>query len=220
MNYFKIFPIGIAVALLSLAGCHGDDRDTVPEFTTQIFSDPGLDGDIERTEANDFFVTQGMSSTVQSVFAGIDSVSASEFKTFLNFHLDGSGGVPGDAIIDNAFLDIFIDRLQPAGSSLRLLIELVSFQPPTLFESDFDQTVQPPLASIRITTPITDADVGTSVSVDVTALMVEAQNRGLNDFQLRISEDPGSPAPVLIEIDDTTASDRKSFAPLLTVTYF
>jgi hypothetical protein len=45
--------------------------------------------------------------------------------------------------------------------------------------------------------------------------MAEAQQRGLNDFQIRILEDDGFVFPGLIEIDDTTI-DR---APLLTVTY-
>jgi hypothetical protein len=46
--------------------------------------------------------------------------------------------------------------------------------------------------------------------------MVEAQRRGLADFQIRILEDDGFVFPGLIEIDDTTINR----APLLTVSYF
>ena len=56
--------------------------------------------------------------------------------------------------------------------------------------------------------------------VDVTALMVEAQRRGLVDFQVRIMEDLGPAIPVLMVIDDSTGANRPSRAPLLTVTYF
>ena len=50
--------------------------------------------------------------------------------------------------------------------------------------------------------------------------MREAQRLGLPDFQVRILQDLGPGIPVLMVIDDATGSDRSSFAPLLTVTYF
>ena len=161
-----------------------------------------------------------MSPTVQSVFAGIDPVARTEFRAFLDFPLTGAGGVPGDAIIDSAFLDIYINSLQPNIGTIPILIELVSFQPPTLLETDFDRTLQPPLASLVISPPISQADVGANLSIDVTPLMIEAQRRGLVDFQLRIMEDLGPAIPILVEINDTTGVDRGSFGPLLTVTYF
>jgi hypothetical protein len=43
---------------------------------------------------------------------------------------------------------------------------------------------------------------------------------GLVDFQVRILEDLGPAIPGLIEINDTTASNRSPFAPQLTVTCF
>jgi len=58
------------------------------------------------------------------------------------------------------------------------------------------------------------------VSIDVTSLLVQAQQLQLPDFQVRILEDLGPAIPVLIEIDDTTGANRASQAPLLTVTYF
>jgi len=223
MINLKSFTLAIACAVISLTGCHnGDDGDIGPPIlvTTQILSDPGFDGDIEQTSLNSFTITQGMSPTVQSVFAGIDPVARTEFRAFLDFPLTGAGGVPGNAIIDSAFLDIYIDSLQPNVGNIPILIDLVSFQPPTLIDTDFDRSLQPSLASIVVSPPLSQADVGTNVSIDVTPLMIEAQNLGLLNFQVRIMQDLGPAIPILLEIDDTTGADRGSFAPLLTVNYF
>jgi len=136
----------------------------------------------------------------------------------MDFPLTGAGGVPGSAIINSATLDIFIDSIsiQPAASSIPIRIELVTFPPQTLLASDFDRTIQPALAFTTIIPPISRADVSRHVTVDVTSLMVEAQRRGLSDFQIRILEDDGFVFPGLIEIDDTTINR----APLLTVSFF
>lgn len=221
MVYARILTAAIACAVLSLAGC-GGGGDTVARspVVTQILSDAAFDGDIQQTAPNTFTITQGMSPTVQNVLAGIDPVTLTEFRAFLDFPLNGAGGVPADAAIDSAYLEIFIDDLQPPGASLPILIDLVSFQPPTLVGTDFERTAQPPLASTIISPPITGADVGTYVSVDVTSLMVQAQRSGLPDFQVRIMEDLGPPVTALMVIDDTTGANRAARAPLLTVTYY
>jgi hypothetical protein len=222
MNNLKSFTLAIACAAISLTVCGGDDNGhgPPPAVVTQIQSDPGFDGDIEQTSPSSFVKTQGMSPTVQSVFAGIDPAAGTEFRAFLDFPLTGAGGVPGDAVIDSAFLDIYINSLQPNIGTIPILIELVSFQPPTLLETDFDRSLQPPLASLVLNPPLSQADVGTNVSIDVTPLMIEAQRRGLVDFQVRIMEDLGPAIPILVEINDTTGVDRGSLGPLLTVTYF
>jgi hypothetical protein len=223
MQHLRALFFAIACAALSIAGCGGGDGGSAPPpqpVTTQILSDPGFDGDIQQTSPLAFNVTQGMSPTVQTVFAGIDPLTLTELRAFLDFPLTGAGGVPGDAVIDTAFLDIHVDSLNPAIGTIPILIELVSFQPPTLLDTDFDRTLQPPLASVVVTPPINQDDVGTNISIDVTPLMIEAQNLGLVDFQVRIMEDLGPTIPILMEIDDTTGSNRNTFAPLLTVTYF
>jgi hypothetical protein len=213
--------IAAACVVLGLAGCGGGNDNPPPStYTTQILSDPAFDGDIEQISANSATITQGMSASVQNVLAGIDPVALTEFRAFLDFPLTGPGGVPGNAGIDSAYLEVFIDNLDPPNGTLPILIDLVAFQPPTLIATDFDRTVQPPLASTRISPPITASDVGTYVSVDVTSLMVEAQRMGLPDFQVRIMEDVGPPIPALIAIDDTTGANRSARAPLLTVTYY
>ena len=221
--HVRIPVIATACVILSLSACGGGGGggDNAPQpVQTQILSDAQFDGDIEQTSPNTFTITQGMSSTVQSVFAGIDPVAGTEFRAFLDFPLTGSGGVPGNASIDSAFLEFYVDDLQPSTGKLPLRVDLVAFQPPTLIETDFDRTVQPALASVIVTPDISSSDVGKFVPVDVTALMVEAQRRGLVDFQVRIMEDLGPPIPVLMIIDDSTGAARGSRAPLLTVTYF
>ena len=209
--------------VLTLTGCGGGGEGTIDvprSVTTQILSDSRFDGDIEQTSPTSYTVTQGMSSAVQTVFAGIDPAGGTEFRAFLDFPLGGSGGVPADADIDEASLEIYIDDLQPITGRLPIRVDLVAFQPPTLIADDFSRTLQPALASVIVTPDITQADVGTFVPIDVTSLMVEAQRRGLDDFQVRIMEDLGPAIPVLMIIDDSTGSNRSTRAPLLTVTYF
>lgn len=213
--------IALACGLLALSGCgEGDGRDGPETFTSQILSDSAFDGDIERTSPNTFIVTQGMSSTVQNVFVGIDPAAGTEFRAFLDFPLTGPGGIPASAIIDSAFLEIYVLDLQPRSSRLPVRVDLVAFQPPTLIDTDYDRTLQPALASVVVFPDISSADVGTCVPIDVTALMREAQRRQLDDFQVRILEDLGPAVTSLMSIDDTTGSNRSSRAPLLTVTYF
>jgi len=211
--------VAMAGALLGLAGCGGGDNGMAPQFTTQILSDAGFDGDIEQTSPGGYVVTQGMSPNVQSVFAGIDPVAQTEFRTFLDFPLSGSSGVPGDAFIDSAFLEFFVDDLQPANGSVPIRVELVSFQPPSLIGTDFDRTIQPPLAAVVVTGDVNGADIGHFVPVDVTSLMIRAQQLRLADFQVRVMEDLGPAIYTLMVIDDTTGSNRPSRAPLLPVTY-
>jgi hypothetical protein len=217
--HLRIPAIAAACGMLFLSGCGGTDTDD-GLVTTHILSDPRFDGDIERIAPDTYTVTQGMSSSVQSVLAGIDPVGGTEFRAFLDFPLGGSGGVPGDALIDSAFLELYVTNLDPITARLPLRIDLVAFQPPTLIGTDYSRSVQPALASVTVSPDISRSDVGNYVPIDVTPLMREAQRRGLADFQVRIMEDLGPPIPALMIIDDPTGSDRSSRAPHLTVTYF
>jgi hypothetical protein len=222
MNSLRNIVLILASAAFALTGCNGGggDRGPPPIVTTQIMSDPAFDGDIQQVALNSYVITQGMSPTVQSVFAGIDPASSTEFRAFLDFPLTGPGGVPGNANIDSAFLDFYVNSLQPNVGTIPIRIDLVSFQPPTLIGTDFDRGIQPPLATLVISPPISQADVGTNISIDVTPLMMTAQNLGLLDFQLRILQDLGPGVLILMEIDDSTGADRGQFAPVLTVNYF
>ena len=186
---------------------------------THILSNPRFDGDIEQTSPTSYIVTQGMSPSVQSVLAGIDPTVRTEFRAFLNFPLGGSFGVPANAIIESAFLEVLVDNVIPGNGSVPIRVELVAFQPPTLIGTDFDRTFLPPLAAVLVSGNVTVADIGQFVAVDVTSLMIQAQHRGVVDFQVRIMEDLGPASFTLIVIDDAITADRPQRAPLLTVTY-
>jgi hypothetical protein len=212
----KILITAIFMSLImTISGCGGGGVDnSTPTFVTQIFSRPALDGDIKLDTSNNFTVTQGATS----LYAGINPDTGSEFRSFLVFPLTGSGGVPGYASVDSAYLNIFIEGITilPAAASIPIRIELVSYPPSQLLASDYSRTIQPPLTATTIFPPIFRSDVGRFVSVNVTSLMREAQHSGMANFQIRILEDDGFVYPGLIEINDTTANR----APLLTVTYF
>lgn len=207
-------------ALLCLAGCDNTgSRFVPPPVVTYILSNPRFDGDIEQTSATTYIVTQGMSPSVQSVLAGIDPTTRTEFRAFLNFPLGGSGGVPANASIISAFLEVLVDDLIPANGSVPIRVELVAFQPPTLIGTDFDRNALPPFGAVLVSGNVTGADIGRFVPVDVTSLMIHAQQRGLVDFQVRILEELGPPSFTLMVIDDPITADRSQRAPLLTVTY-
>jgi hypothetical protein len=204
------------VTFIALAGC-GGGGDNPPDITqTQILSDSGYDGDIEQTGPDSAVVTQGMGPQVQQVFAGIDPASGDEFRAFLHFPLDT---VPGKAHIDSAFLEIYIDDIQPSNAVIPVRIELVSFPQP-MVATDFDRTAQPAIAYTILSPRLGPSDLGKYVPIDVTDLMKQAQRLGLADFQVRIMQDLGPPIDGLFKIDDSTGSNRPSLAPLLTVSYF
>ncbi len=212
----------LAIVALTMLGC-GSGSSPPPQVVTQIVSDPTQDGDITKaTPSSVPAIVQGMGGSVQSVFAGIDPLTLAESRAFLDFPLTGAGGVPGNAVIVSATLDIVINSIQPQPlvGTIPIRIDLVSFQPPALVGTDYDRTSQPALATLTISPPISQADFGQHVAVDVTPLMVEAQRLGLLNFQVRILEDFGPVNPGLIEINDTTGANRGVLAPLLEVTYF
>jgi hypothetical protein len=213
--------ISMLGALLWLSGCGADHGFTgfPPPVVSQILSNPRFDGDIEQISPGTYLVTQGMTPSIQSVLAGLDPTTQTEFRAFLNFPLGGSGGVPLDAIIDSAFLEVLIDDVIPRNGAVTIRVELVAFQPPTLIGTDFDRTALPPLGAVLVEGLVTSADIGHFVPVDVTSLMVQAQHRGLSDFQVRILEDLGPSNFTLIVIDDSITSARPQRAPLLTVTW-
>lgn len=209
----------LTAMMLALSGC-GGGSDAPPLLVTDILSDPAFDGDIALDPVSGLFtVTQG---NTESVLAGIDPATGVEFRAFLDFPLRISGGLPFNANISSAVLDIFINTIipQPLLATIPIRIDLVTFQPPILLETDFDRTIQPSLATLTITPPISQADFGNHVLVDVTGLVTVAQQLGLDDFQIRILLDLSAVSPGLIEINDTTGANRPTLAPLLSVTYF
>jgi hypothetical protein len=201
-------------AILALTGCGGGSTDVAvainpPPFVASVLSDPLLDGDIE-VGAGITTIRQG---NTLSVYVGIDPVTLSETRAFLDFPL---ASIPGNAIINSATLDMVVDSLQPSGALVPILVDLVSYPQP-LLAVDFGGTF---LATTTITPAITSLDIGNHVTVNVTALMQEAQRRGLAHFQVRLLQGPGGTATGLVQINDTTGVNRPAHAPLLTVVYF
>lgn len=205
--------------ILLMAGC-GSESIGPPVFSSSILSNPVYDGDIQKLPVTGVYsVAQG---NTQSVYAGVHPTSGAEYRAFLDFPLTGFGGVPANALITSAFLDIVINSItpQPLVGTLPIRIDLVAFQPPLLVGSDFDRTLQPALATLTVSPPISQSDFGRHVTIDVTSLLIEAQRMRLSDFQVRILEDSGFTVPGIIEINDTTGSNRSALAPLLQVTYY
>ncbi len=215
----KIPVVVLLVATLMFAAC-GDRNSSPPVIVTQILSDVTYDGDIARDPVSGAYtVTQALDT--QSVFAGIDPATNVEYRAFLDFYLGGPGGVPLDAAIASATLDIFIDDIlpNPLIGTIPIRIDLVYFQPPNLRDTDFDPSVLRALASLTIQPPISEADFGNHVPVDVTFLMREAQRLGLPDFQVRIMRTFGSDSGLIV-INDTMGPNRDLLAPLLEVRYY
>jgi len=199
-RFFAAFLISL---MLLASGC---GSNTPPVVVASIASSAAYDADILNG-------TTVSPPNTASVFAGIDPVSLSEYRAFLLFPLVGA--VPGNAFIDSATLEIFIDSitLHPLASSIPIRIELISYTPPVI-PSDYYRANLSPLAYTTIIPPISSADRLRFVRIDVTGLMIEAQIRGLSNFQIRILEDDGFVYPGLIEINETNAK-----APLLVVAY-
>ncbi len=202
--------------LLPLAGCGGHDNPPPPPLqTTQILSDPVYDGDIYQ-DINGL-IAQPTQGSLPFLKVGVDQVTGGEYRTFLDFYLGGTGGVPLNAIIDSATLDVLITNILPTSPavSIPIRIDLVSLQSLILAPADFFQLAE---ASTTITPPISQSDFSQHVPVDVTQLMRKAQLLGLSDFVVRISLDVGG-TPGYIEINDTLG-DPAASAPLLEVNYF
>lgn len=206
-----------ALLMISLLfGCYWDSENHhrhSSTFVSQILSDASADGDIAFTAPSAYVVSSA--AATHNVQAGVDPLSGDEYRGFLDFPLGGSGGVPLDATIREATLEIAINAVAVAtpGDTVPMILDLVAFQPPSLIGTDFDRSVQPPLLSLPFV--FFESDAGNSVALDVTPFMEEAQRRGLPDLQVRVLLD-FSAISGLIEIDD----DAVVTAPLLTVRYF
>lgn len=207
--------LGVIFMVAMLVNCrveYHDDYDPAPKYEIQIASDPDADGDIAFSPPDNVTVTSA--SATGSVLAGISPVFEDEFRGFLSFPLRGTQGVPLYADIESATLEIFISDVAEfsPGKGVPLLIDLVSFSPHTLIASDFDRA---PLLTLYSNIVFAN-DAGFFLSFDVTPLMVEAQRRDLDNFQIRISLDSALASSGFIEIEDNVLKT----APLLTVTYY
>jgi hypothetical protein len=207
--------LALALVAAALTGCIVvvDNReDPSPTFTADITSDAAADGDIALSPSEIYTVSSALDTG--DVLAGVDPVSGDEFRGFLDFPLRGTHGVPSNAVIKSAVLEIFINGISVSSADriLPFLIDLVAFQPPAIIVDDFDRLVQPALLTMPF--DFYPSDAGAKVLIDITALMQEAQTEGLPDFQLRFLLDFTATSG-LIEIDDRGLET----APLVTVSY-
>ena len=117
----KMLFAAVLMSLMVMSGCGdgGGGTTTVvtpaPSVVTRIASSLASDGDILNG-------TTVSPLNAPSVFAGINPFSPSEFRAFLDFPL--TGAVPGNAFIESAKLEIFINSiiLDPAASSIPIRI--------------------------------------------------------------------------------------------------
>ena len=135
-----------AFLIFTLTGCSSHDNNESPVFVTTILSDAAFDGDIQLN-----FLSRALSiaqGNTQSVFAGIDPIYGDEYRAFLDFLWTvrtasrETQSSNRRSSIYSSTISIFNFRL----STIPLRIDLVSFQPPFLFESDFDLSASPHLA--------------------------------------------------------------------------
>lgn len=194
----------VGVLALFLAGCGGGSGG-LPFI--QSVSDPLADGDIGFTPPATFSFSQA--NITGDVQYGFDS-GGTEYNAFLDFPLDGftGGGVlPLNAVIVSADIEVFVNDVQ-FSSSVPTLLDLVPFSVP-LTSADFNRAA----LLTRSVFDIRSLDIGRRVHIDVTSLMIEAQNRGDLSLQLRFV--PASLASGLVVLDDAVAGRE----PVLTVHY-
>jgi len=197
--------VGVLVVVLASCG-GGDDHRTV---VIRSLSDRPVDGDIGFTAPATFLISQA--DATGNVQYGFDS-GGTEFRAFLDFPLDGSTGggvVPLNAVIVSAYIEVLVNNVSFA-SSVPTFLDLVPFPVTGLTISDFDSA---PLLT-RTQFDIRTLDINNFVRIDVTSLMREAQNQGLQNLQLRFL--PASLASGLVELDDSSVVGN---APLLTVEF-
>ncbi|GFO56544.1 hypothetical protein GMSM_35510 [Geomonas sp. Red276] len=205
----KLWTILLLLVAVTLAGCGGGGNDH-PLITQDILSNDNVDGYVVENTAGNRSVGLVVRDGLNTVPAGIDPVSDSEYRAFLDFPLDT---IPLRASVTGATLDLTIRDYNSKASSIPLRIELVNFGPP-LSTDDYDRALLIPL-DVR-TVNIFPSDLNHHVLIDVTDLMLTAQRLALANFQIRVMEDLGTVIPGRIAIDDSTST---SVAPLLTVDY-
>ncbi len=206
--------------LLVLAGCGDDSYDYgyyyyspyppyPPNNTAQIFSDASLDGYLAKDATGTITVTQGMSSGVQSVLAGVGP-TGTEWRAFLDFPLTEAGGLPPAATVTTAVLELYVESVQ-AAAAFPVRVDLVAATR-QLGAADFDSA-----ALATVATMVEPTAAGKYWDIDVTPLLAKAQALHATNAQLRFASG-GTPLGV-VEINDSTTANWQKYAPLLQVEY-
>ncbi|MDA8105859.1 MAG: hypothetical protein M0Z71_10825 [Nitrospiraceae bacterium] len=230
-----VFLIVSFILAIFLAGCGGGDNGVVVvPNVVRISSDQVFDGDITSDAATGNLSAPTFADVSQNVLSGIvfDPVTdaeISETRGFLHFTLSGTG-VPRDAArITLAKISVVVSSVTPVATDsfaeIPFFIDLIdtSLYPAPIVSSDFDAS---PVSSM--TTFYRGADAGTLVEIDITSLLQDALDRGLNDFEVRLRFDRTrfqtdlTTIRGLVDIDDANDApghQRIDFAPLLHVEF-
>ena len=211
----------VGVLALILAGCGGGDDRSV--FTEKIDSNLSVDADITRDLGTGTVGAPILASNTENVLAGVTvdtgGTSVADTRGFLNFPLSA---IPLNASIRFASVTVFLNQVTLRSPLLPSpffidLIDTVSFPPP-IVSADYSA----PFAATR-SFDFLNTDQGFSVEIEVTSLMVEAQNLSLPSFEVRLGfdndaflADPNTTRG-LIEIDDRASA--LSQRPLLRVEF-
>lgn len=204
----RVLWLVLAAVLAALAGCGGGDD--LPLYKEVIPSDVSFDGEIVDVGG---VRTTTFADTVTGIYAGVDPDNGDVYRSFLHFPL---GAIPLDAVISSATLSLVVKSVDPLTPSdtIPISVELVSFGPP--LEAAYFNL--PPLVATSITPPISINDATHRIDIPVTALMVEAQRQGLDNFQVRLRQtnDFTTNVPGLMQIDESAVQTE----PRLIVYYY
>jgi hypothetical protein len=195
-----------------LFGCNSSDHHDDPQSVNiEIDSDWNFDGDIAFSENPDKY-DLSTAKVTHEVIVGIEPGGTVEYRGFFDFSLTP---LPLAAKIEEATLYLPVSGMSIADgvTSVPLSMNLVHWDPPNLVGRYYDLQQQPAILTMGVN--ILDSDVGGGfVPVDVTTLLDEVQQRGYDDFQLRLLLD-------LYELDGLVVFDDSNVnAPYLAITYY
>lgn len=211
IKWWMILAAFLVLALLG--GCNSDNNDDPPQtYSMEFLSALSYDGYVGLSPYEEY--TVHTADATGKIEVGVDPNTSDEFRGFLAFDLRDNPWLPWDADIKEATLELYFRKARSdvPGTTIPLVMDLVSFEPPELRPTDFELSELPYLLSMPI--DIMETETGYYMEFDVTSFLIEAQDQELNYFQLRFVLDLSVPGGY-VEIDD----DAEETAPYLSVTY-
>lgn len=176
------------LVLALLGGCNSDndneDEDTPRTYSIEFLSDLYYDGYVGLSPYDEY--TVNLADATGKIEVGMDPYTSDEFRGFLAFDLRNNPRLPWDADIQEATLELYIRKARSdvPGTTIPLVMDLVSFEPPELRPTDFELSELPYLLSMPLN--IMETETGYYVEYDVTSFLIETQYQELNYFQLRL----------------------------------
>lgn len=214
----KVLLLAAAVFASILVGCGGGNGST-GTVVTPVFTD------IPSDRTTDAYVAENLNTFALSspvvgsgaLRVGIDPTIpgplGTEYRAFIEFPLGGAGGVPANATIVSATLDVVVNSVQ-FSSPVPVRIDLIDVTTPFV-SNDYDLTILPPVSTLAPSLSGFNVTASGRYLVDVTPLMQNAQTLAFPSLQLRLLLPLTPGAQGLITIDDSNISVQ----PFLTVEY-